>query len=82
MSDKSAIERAADAVGGATKLAELLGESIQTIGNWKVRGVPIKRCHAIEQVTDGAVTRIELRPDDWQEIWPELAPTGRKTARA
>lgn len=26
----------------------------------------------IEQKTDGAVTRKELR-DDWQAIWPELA---------
>lgn len=30
-------------------------------------------CVAIEQATDGAVTRQELRPDDWAAIWPELA---------
>jgi DNA-binding transcriptional regulator YdaS (Cro superfamily) len=28
---------------------------------------------AIESTTKGAVTRRDLRPDDWQEIWPELA---------
>lgn len=35
--------------------------------------VPPTRCTAIEKVTGGAVTRRDLRPDDWQEIWPELA---------
>lgn len=29
-------------------------------------------CVSIEQATDGAVTRKDLRPDDWQKIWPEL----------
>lgn len=28
---------------------------------------------AIERETFGAVTRRDLRPDDWQQIWPELA---------
>lgn len=27
----------------------------------------------IEQATLREVTRRDLRPDDWQEIWPELA---------
>jgi DNA-binding transcriptional regulator YdaS (Cro superfamily) len=31
-------------------------------------------CVAIEQATNGAVTRQDLRPDDWQKIWPELIP--------
>ncbi|SCW88892.1 MULTISPECIES: hypothetical protein [unclassified Pseudomonas] len=26
-----------------------------------------------ESVTGGRVTRKALRPDDWQQIWPELA---------
>lgn len=33
-----------------------------------------KLCVRIEQATAGAVTRQELRPDDWHEIWPELIP--------
>ncbi|WP_235033965.1 YdaS family helix-turn-helix protein [Pantoea sp. 18069] len=28
---------------------------------------------AIERETCGAVTRRDLRPVDWQQIWPELA---------
>ena len=30
-------------------------------------------CVAIERATNGAVTRRDLRPDDWHLIWPELA---------
>lgn len=26
----------------------------------------------IEQGTNGEITRKDLRPDDWAEIWPEL----------
>ena len=32
-----------------------------------------ERCVAIEQATNGAVARKDLRPDDWEKIWPELA---------
>ena len=28
---------------------------------------------SIERATEGAVTRQQLRPDDWPLIWPELA---------
>ena len=30
-------------------------------------------CVSIERETRGLVTRQHLRPDDWQDIWPELA---------
>ena len=29
-------------------------------------------CVAIERATNGAVTRRDLRPNDWHLIWPEL----------
>lgn len=32
-----------------------------------------ENCVAIELATNGAVTRRDLRPEDWQRIWPELA---------
>lgn len=32
-----------------------------------------KICAALERESAGAVTRRDLRPDDWQQIWPELA---------
>ena len=43
-----------------------------------VRPVPIERAVQIEQITDGAVTRRDLRPNDWDRIWPELAATALK----
>jgi DNA-binding transcriptional regulator YdaS (Cro superfamily) len=81
MIEKSPIERASEAVGGASKLAALLGVSLQALGNWKERGVPIERCVAIEQATEGVITRRDLRAD-WQSIWPELADSKRKPAKA
>ncbi len=32
-------------------------------------------CVAIERATNGVVRRWDLRPDDWQAIWPELVGT-------
>jgi DNA-binding transcriptional regulator YdaS (Cro superfamily) len=48
---------------------------IVLISQWanRVRQIPIERCPAIERATGGAVTRRDLRPDDWHVIWPELA---------
>ena len=34
-------------------------------------------CVAIERESDRIVTRQELRPKDWQAIWPELAGDDR-----
>lgn len=36
----------------------------------------------IEQGTSGHVTRRDLCPDDWQDIWPELADSQEKQAPA
>ncbi len=57
------IERAAEVVGGATKLAAALGVTVQVVTNWRTRGVPAERCPAIERATGGAVRCEELRPD-------------------
>lgn len=69
------IERACAEVGSQTALAEMLGVSLSAVNQW-VRGerpVPVQHCPAIERVTKGAVSRQDLRPRDWQAIWPELA---------
>lgn len=31
-----------------------------------------ENCVAMEQVTNGAIRRWDLRPNDWHLIWPEL----------
>lgn len=62
-------------VGSAKKLAVEIGISPVLISQWRTgcRPIPVERCAAIEQATNGAVTRRDLRPDDWHLIWPELA---------
>lgn len=75
MEQKHPIDRAADAVDGAAKLASLLGVSAQAISNWKERGVPIDRCVAVEVASGGSVKRWDLRPSDWFKHWPELIGT-------
>jgi DNA-binding transcriptional regulator YdaS (Cro superfamily) len=35
-------------------------------------------CVLIETKSKGAVTRVDLRPDDWAGIWPELARSPRR----
>lgn len=54
--------------------AERLGVTQGMVGFW-VRGKPPTPARAvqIERATQGAVTRQDLRPDDWRDIWPELA---------
>lgn len=62
------------AAGGQSAFARLVGASQQEVWNWlNGRPVPVRRCAAIEAATGGAVTRRDLRPDDWHLIWPELA---------
>lgn len=56
----------------------LLGVSKQIVTNWKSRGTPIEHCMAIERATNGAVTRQELRPDDYWLIWPDLTAPEEK----
>lgn len=57
------------------EFARALGCPPAFISQWKSghRPVPLEYMAAIEGVTDGQVTRQDLRPDDWQLIWPELA---------
>ena len=55
--------------------SRLLGCHQPDLTRWAkgTRSVPAHWCVAIEQKTDGAVTRKDLRPDDFAQIWPELA---------
>lgn len=78
------IQRAIDALGSQAQMALALGVKQPTISEWSRgdRPIPIERCVQIEQATKGAVTRQDLRPNDWHRIWPELATKARKqTAR-
>lgn len=61
--------------GGASRLADALGVSISFMSQMASGAAAISpaRCVAIEQATNGAVSRKDLRPDDWNLIWPELS---------
>ena len=68
------LQKAITILGGQVHLAEALGVVQSAISGWLKRGkVPVKYCAAIERVTLGQVTRRDLCPGDWQDIWPELA---------
>ena len=56
------------------ELARVLGVTQGAVHQWAngLTAVAIERCVPIERATDGAVTRRDLRPNDWRDIWPEL----------
>jgi len=74
MSDFQPIREACAPSGSAAELARMLGVPAMTVSEWATgkRPVPIIRCVEIEELTGGAVTRKQLRPDDWWQIWPDL----------
>lgn len=78
------LQRAITILDGQVPLAAALGVVQSAVSGWLKRGsVPVKYCAAIERATRGEVTRRDLRPDDWQDIWPELAdPTPNTHAPA
>lgn len=64
--------------GNAKDLAQKIGVSqsflSQMIGG--IRTISPENAVSIEQATNGEVTRKDLRPDDWDRIWPELQVEG------
>ncbi|MBT1917627.1 helix-turn-helix domain-containing protein [Enterobacter hormaechei subsp. xiangfangensis] len=39
------------------------------------------RCIVIETFTDGKVSRSDMRPSDWAEIWPDYKPKNNTTVQ-
>lgn len=78
------IKKACDVVGSQINLAKLIGVTPPAISQWSngLRPVPIEKIVLIEQVTSGAVTRKDLRPNDWHLIWPELAENDQQAKDA
>ncbi len=76
------IDRACEVVGSQKALADILSIKPSTVSQWRagIRPIPVERCAAIEAATNGAVTRRDLRPDDWHLIWPELAEQSQEAA--
>ena len=61
--------------GNVTKTASALNVSIQAVCFWRdgKRNISAEKCSEIELVTNGEVTRKDLRPNDWHLVWPELS---------
>lgn len=74
MSDFRPIRHASELAGSLHKLAKMLGVTPAIVHRWATgeQEVPIIRAVEIEVLTNGAVTRQQLRPKDWKQIWPEL----------
>jgi DNA-binding transcriptional regulator YdaS (Cro superfamily) len=70
----SAVQKACETVGSQSALARVADVPPAFVHQWLTgkRPVPANRCVSIEQATHGAVTRKDLRPNDWHLIWPEL----------
>jgi len=56
------------------------GISISSLSFWRhgIRRIPFERCPQIETATGGMVSRRDLCPDNWKELWPELAQQEQK----
>lgn len=69
----TALDRAIAIAGNQEKLGEAIGSSQSEVSQWVTgrRPVPPKKAVAIERAT--GISRREFRPDDWHELWPELA---------
>lgn len=65
--------------GTASGLARALSISPSYLSQMASGLAPIspERAVAIELATASAVSRRELRPEDWQRIWPEMASEAR-----
>ncbi len=63
--------------GRGVRLARHLGVPPSFVAKMSEGDKPVPVAHgaAIEQFTEGAVTRQAMFPNDWQRIWPELATT-------
>ena len=60
--------------GSAKELAQKISVAPSFLSQMAggIRSVSPENAVAIERATNSAVTRQDLRPDDWEMIWPEL----------
>jgi DNA-binding transcriptional regulator YdaS (Cro superfamily) len=63
-------------LGGTTKVAKLCGVTLAAVSQWRNNGIPKDKliCLAIslEKASEGKITRKELFPDTWKQIWGNI----------
>lgn len=65
------LHKAIQLFGSQRRLALALNLSPMAVSHWmKTQQVPYDKAIRIEQITHGAVTRCELRPDLWERPTP------------
>ncbi|WP_284412571.1 helix-turn-helix domain-containing protein [Acidovorax sp. SUPP2539] len=76
MTYQQAVFLACETLGSQAALAKAIEVAPALVHQWRSgsRPVPVQHCLSIERATGAAVSRRDLRPDDWHLIWPELAP--------
>ncbi|CAO3955388.1 transcriptional regulator [Achromobacter mucicolens] len=81
---RQALTVAIGLAGSKAALARMIDVLPQQIGNWLTRDKEIDPvyCARIETCLEGRVTRPQLRPDDWQIVWPELATAAKESVSA
>ncbi|MCT9812444.1 helix-turn-helix domain-containing protein [Acidovorax sp. Be4] len=72
--------QASDENGGPTALARKVGRTPSEVSQWisGVRPIPMASAALVESVS--SVTRKQLFPDDWAQIWPELITQPQEAA--
>lgn len=60
--------------GEAKRLAREINDYPSNISLWKSgkKSIPVSKCLLLENITNGQVSRKELRPKDYEKYWPEL----------
>lgn len=68
------IEKAISAAGSQSALARHVGHAQSLIHDWlhNKKRVSVDSVPLIVRLTGGDVRHQDLRPNDWQRIWPEL----------
>ena len=54
------------------EIAREFGVTKVAINAWMRNGVPVKYCERLETYTQGKISRRDMRPKDYAEIWPSL----------
>lgn len=66
MDKKEALKKIIDLVGGQVKLAEKIGIKQQAVHSWIASGkIPAERVPVLAELSEGKVSRHDLRPDLW-----------------
>lgn len=75
-----------DSLGGTGAVANILGIKAPSVSAWRdgrsVLRIPDDKLIRLAPLAEirGVATRKDLRPNDWQLIWPELTPKRKEVA--